>query len=1809
MQVSGYDIQQKIYSSFRSIVYKGKRLTDGKKVIIKILNSEFPDPGDVAKLKREHEMLQRLAHLDIVRSYDFIEKENIAAIVMEDLGGSSLANELDNHPDGLQLEDFFFVATRLARIVGKLHLENIIHKDLNPSNIVWNRQTGEIKLIDFGISSMLSQESIRDCGKNQLEGTLAYISPEQTGRINRNVDWRTDIYSLGVTLYELLVGNRPFEAEDAMGFVHAHIAKVPKSPKALDPGIPLVVSQIVQKCMEKTAEARYQSAFGLERDLERCASNYRNFGNIPHFKIGEEDVLDRFRIPEKLYGREKEIGRLTRCFEQIHLVSPRLVLIAGYSGIGKSSVVSELYKPVTREYGFFAKGKFDQLGRTIPYFAFIEAFRQLTRDLLTEDEMTITLWREQLLRVLGPNGKIIANVVPEITHIIGQPEEVEALLPNEEQNRFNLVFQNFLRVFATQNHPLVLFLDDLQWADTASLKLLKSIVSNEENQHLLIVGAYRSNQVDSTHPLSLMIAGLADENVEVENVSIQPLVLEDVEKLVGDTLGEKFAHTRALAEICQEKTGGNPFFLSQFLEALNREGLVYFDDKRRVWECRLDAVRSKKVTDNVVDLMGEKIHRLPPDTRECVRLASCIGDKFELKTLATVLKAKEEKVARQLDAALNEGLIVPLSDTYKYVGQGTAFEVHYQFLHDKVRQAAYALIDDAEKQRFHLSIGRLLRDSMTEAEQEDRIFDIVHHFTVVGADLEGEDEKRSVARLCVIAGERAKHAAAWETAAGYLNVAEELSDESWWTKDYDLMFSICSNGAETLFLCNEKEKAHDNIKRGLSHVKDVFDEIKLNEIHYRSLITTEQRTEGVKLALEVIGKLGVSLPYKTNSIRILSGIIGTKMRLWGKDIDTLRNLPEITDKKLIEAKRQLMIISPAAYLESKELWVMTILWLVKLHVKYGTNRHSAVGFVGWAVLLAGVLGDIEGGYQFAKLAVETADRYEDKQLRTMVTFVVNNFNNHWKEHLRNTLDGFMLSYHTGLEIGDYVYAGHSAANYCYHSLYLGKNLRELEREMTEFGKKMPQFDHRGAFYTLSIFHQTVLNLLGESEDPLWLVGKKYNQHENLEEHRKRGEHPNIWDIHNNRGIIAYLFGDYETADKCFTESLKLEEELVGTHSVAVLYFFASLNKLKRYPKADAREKRQIMRFVQKAQKRMKKWTGHCESNFLHKYTLVEAEVARVLQKDDLAPGLYETAITLADREGFIHEHAIALELAGEYNLEKGYAKIARYYLQDSLYSYKRWGAEAKIAKMREKYKTLLIFAERPQVDVSNLSSTITSSTTAATQTFDSRVALDFDALMKASLTISGEIVFEQLVDNLMEILIENAGAERCFLVMEDNGELFVECSIDIANEVETRTQTRPVSHNQEFLSLAVVLYVYRTLESVVLGDAANDPKFSRDEYIANHRPKSVLGMPILKQGNLVGILYLENNQTTNAFTQEQIEVLNVITAQAAIALENARLYASLKDSKERLELALSEAKESAKIKTEFLSRTSHELRTPLNTIINLPLIMADSFAEIRIARCQKCQTVFEIDADEHITKETNCPECSATELMTEENYHIFEGDTEDLYKRLHKVSKSGENLLAIVDDILDVNHLDTARAQHTQGKVVLHKVLEEIKDVMGEKAEMRGLSFDITRQADDLVFVGNREKIRRILSNLISNAIKFAQQDGLIVIDGGIDRDNVIIAVRDDGPGIPEEHLVKIFDSFHQVQGGTTRQTGGTGLGLTIAQKLVGHHEGHIWAESTVGAGATFYVKLPKNGLRQKPSRIESRVSISPARHSRQSVQ
>ncbi|MEG4012457.1 MULTISPECIES: ATP-binding sensor histidine kinase [unclassified Microcoleus] len=1813
--IAGYEYLEKIHDSLMTQVYRARRIRDLQPVIVKILKKAYPSSQDIYVFKHQYELLKNLDSEGIVKAYSIEKSNNYIAIILEDFGGNSLKKFL-NTDTVIDLSVFLQIAIGSTKALEEVHKINIIHKDIKPDNIIINQRTLKIKIADFSIASLLMQEKYLASNPDLLEGTLAYMSPEQTGRMNRAIDYRTDFYSLGVTFYEMLTRQLPFQTTDAMELVHSHIAKIPALPHELDPTIPKVVSDIVMKLLAKTVEDRYQSAYGIKADLEACLTQLQTNGRIENFILGQHDVFAKFQIPQKLYGRDGEIATLNAAFERTSQGKSEMILVSGSSGIGKTALINEIDRQIVRRKGYFTSGKCDQFKRGIPYAALIQAFQTLIRQLLTESEKKIQIWKEKLLKALGTNGRVIIEVIPEVELIMGSQPPIPQLESGESQNRFYLVFQKFLGVFTSKKHPLVLFIDDLQWVDSASLKLLQLLMMSLDSQYFLLIGAYRDNEVNEAHSLTLLLNEIQKAGVKVNQIDIQPLNTVQVNELIADTLHCELEKALPLAEIVFNKTAGNPFFVTQILKTFYQENLLSFDPNAGNWPWDIQQIKQVQITDNVVELMVDKIEELPSFTQNVLKVAACIGNTFTLNDLAIVNEKSLSSTATELWQALQEDLIFPLSGAYKIPlandlntsltlvdesekQSNLSLNIEYKFLHDRVQQAAYSLIPAEQKKEIHLKVGQLLLKNTQTTEIEEKVFDIVNHLNMAIELITSEKTKQELAELNLLSARKAKAAAAYELAQKYLNFGLELLAEDSWNSNYKLTFFLYIETVEVEYLNNNFESSSSLGDIVLKKATSLLQKVKVYEIKIQFYISLNQMQAALDTSLLVLEMLGEPLVEKLPE---------------ELDIDNLSNLPEMTDPDKLAAMRILVKAITPAYVMNPALLVPIVFTMVNICIKYGNSSLSTFAYTFYGLLLCTSIDNIERGYQFGKLGINLVDQLNAKEVKAKVYELFYVHIKHWVSHVRETIEPLQEAVQYGLESGDLEYAGYAAIYTSVYPFFVGEHLNEVCAKQTIYTNILVNLKQNYLSFSIIIWRQLVLNLLNKTENECRAIGNLFDEEVMLPIFTESNNGALLFSTYLSKSIFLYLLQNYAEA----VSYAKLAEQYSG-YSAGLVHtseqnFYYSMILLAQCSIVGEIDREINLKQVEANQIKLKKWSLYAPMNYEHKYYLVDAEKAKILGHILPAMEYYDLAIQGAKEQGYIHEEALANEKAAEFYRSLGREKIAQTYLLESYYCYARWGAIAKIKDLESKYPQLLSLTSN---ETSSRELTVTTSSSSFGTKAD---VLDLATIIKASQALAGEIVLDKFLDKLLKVLMENAGAQTSCLVLEANGILTLKATGTVEQEQITLWTSISIE-NSPNLPVSLINYVARTKENVVLNNAAKEGIFVKDSYIIKAQVKSILCAPVINQNKLIGIIYLENNLTVGAFTPARLEIVKILSTQIVISLENALLYKNLeeysrtleekvkertfelsekndksKDQAIKLQKALDDLKQAQAqlIQTEKMSSlgqlvagVAHEINNPVNFIYG-NLSHASEYSE----------QLLHLIALYQDSNPSPQPEIQNYIEEIELEYLL-----EDLPKLFSSMQLGATRIREIVLSLRSFSRLDEADIKSVDIHEGIESTLLILRNRLNKKADNSAIQ--VTKNYGELPLVECYPgQLNQVFMNVIANAIDALEQrdrhrsqtqmkensSTILIVTEVIDCDWIRIRIADNGTGVTEEVRTKLFDPFF-----TTKPVGsGTGLGLSISyQIVVEKHGGQLNCVSTPGQGAEFIIEIPVNQQnRQKSSSL-----------------
>jgi PAS domain S-box-containing protein len=1458
--------------SSSSTVFRGRSM-EGESVILKLLSQEYPSIEALARYRLEYEIIKELQDVEGVVKVKALENyQNTLVIIFEDFGGTSLRSLLKHHR--FTLEDVLRIGIFVAQALQDIHNHRVIHKDINPANIVWNSQKNKLKLIDFGISTRLSQERQSFNNTNILEGTLAYISPEQTGRVNRSLDYRTDFYSFGVTLFELLTNQLPFYAQDALELIHCHLAKEPPSLLSLAPDLPPVLGEIVGKLMAKNAEDRYQSGAALAYDLQQCLEGKTAFS------LATMEEFSRFQIPQKLYGRTKQIEDLLSAFNRARAGRLEVVTVVGRSGIGKSSLVEELYKTITKERGFFIQGKFDQYQRDIPYSALISAFQGLLRQLLGLNAFQLDHWRQEIDQALGDTAQVLCEVMPELTAILGEQPPLPVLTPMERLRRFQFVFLNFLGVFARPAHPLVLFLDDLQWSDNDTLDLLKYLVTPFADGCLLLILAYRSETYAPYLDSCLTEIG---KTLTITQIDLGNLSLTDLQDLLSETLKHPPDRLLNLAKLVLKKTDGNPFFVNTFLYSLYEQNLL--EVREGQWHWDIERIAQCAITGNVLELLEKKIQQLSPAVQQLLEIAACIGNEFGLDCLIYASQRPADVVIPLIKKAIDGGVILPLSSFHRYLdatgdrGLTTGQSITYKFIHDRVQQACYALIPEDKKQKIHYQIGQQLLANLDEADIDRQLFSVVNHFNLCISNIESQEDREELALLNLRAGQKAKATVAFASALQYLETALSLLEQNCWHFNYEASLQIHLEVAEVYFLNAKFDRMAEILRIILSNARSVVDRSRAFEIEIQALISRSKLVEAVRTGLSILKKLGIKFPERPTILSLLWRILRLQFLIRGRNIRSFIHLPLMTDPVKLAAMRILTLLGSPSYFCAPKLFPLFAMQAVELSIRFGNSSISAPGYVACSVIYIN-LQNFEVSSAFADLALALLDKFNSLSYAPKTLVAITSFTSHWRYPLRQTFAPLVNAHRYALETGDLEYAALSLHIQGYRSFLAGFPLTELDRDFRSYTKTIGELHQDRLLRGTQIFHQLVINL--SYEQPLTL----FDGEEMVKELKQNNDFHGLFNYYFCALIYSVLMGKYQEARKFILLAEEYQQSAAATLSIPFLNFYSSLTYLSLLPNAIPAEQKQLRKLIRRNQKQMAKWQAAAPMNFLAKYLIIEAKLNWLSGNYAAAMTAYDRAIESAKEEQLTGELGIAYEQAARFYLNTDRVLIGNTYLHQAHYTYAQWGATAKVKFLEQEFPNVLK-TNSSKIELKNSTS----------HTSSGSHNLDFATVVKAAQAISQQLVLAELMKEFIRIIVENAGAQTGVLLLPDRQDLLL---VEWYSNQTERFLPKPCPLSQLRLQLptAVINYVARTHTPLLA--PLNE---TMDPYL----PPSLMCVPILRQSELIGVIYLENHLIQGAFSEERLTVVQLLAAQAAISLQNAQLYQQLEQKVEERTIALRES--------------------------------------------------------------------------------------------------------------------------------------------------------------------------------------------------------------------------------------------------------------------------------------------------------------
>ena len=1778
-----YELIKSLFRNERNEIKMAKRNSDGQTVILKqsvLLNENI---SRASRLAHEYEIGKDFNHPGIPKILDILYDGKTVTLVQEYIDGSDVKSLVFRKE--LTFLHVLDIAVQLADVLHYLHQKGIIHKDINSGNLMLAKN-GTLKLLDFGISSNLYSESNDILNVDQIEGTLTYISPEQTGRTTYSVTQSCDFYSFGILLYELLTGKPPFDSVDPLEVIHFHLSRKPMPLKSVVPNLPDGLEKVVAKLMEKNPDDRYHNALGLMADLVIIKNHYSSKKPLDNFIAGLNDINDQYRQNQKLYGRENEINELLDYYKNIHRLQSMLVLVAGYSGVGKSALIKHIKFPIIQNKGTFLSGKFDQFKKDIPYYAFIEAIREFIKNLLSEPEEKMKYWRERILNILGENAGLITEVIPQLSKIIGKQAQVTVLQPAEQETRFNMVLLDFVYAFSTFENPLVIFLDDLQWADLPSLNLVLRILQNPKQDNILILGAYRDNDVDKGHPLLITLKQINDFHGHVKEIKLQPLNLETTCKITADSFGMNENQSTELGTHIFTKTKGNPFFIHSFLKSLyDKKLLTKQPGEDWVWNSK--KISELGYTDNVIDLMTEGLTSLPEPTQKILQLAAVLGNTFTIGDLADISELAQSKVFAELLPALKGGYIFSPDKRYRNFAISnltddfdenykTGHKVKFTFSHDRVQQAAYKLTSENELNQLHLKIGRLLLKNRNEEQLDEDIFEVVNHFSLSYQLINDKKEKEQIAQLCLSAGQKAKDSTSYSLGVNFLNIAHSLLDNKSWVDDYNLTYNVLLTLGECEYLNNNPERAEKYFKEVLGQAKSRFEKLQVYYLHSSLYLKMGNTSESLRLGLEAARMYNIRFPKNKFAIQIFALMVLLKyLFLFStkyKKPESIFNIKDCTDAELIALNKFLIDLATSAYQQDQNLMMLVVFKIIKLYLKDGFTDASGWGFSGFSVVVLSVLKLQKRGFYLWNLTTKLHQRTNSPLIKWRLSYTVLSFYNHWSLPFSQGYNSMLETLKACVLNGDQIFTGYTFALIIRTKLMASGPLKEILQNVDDHFELVK--NTKGGLDFFQGFWQTAKSLHGLTDKNSW-NDETFNGVAFQEYLINEGNKTKLAFFFTSKIYHLYFLEQYREAIEESDVLMNYSDNFPGDICEVIQAFYTSISIATIFDELKPDEKIKYLKHFKKNLSNLKLWAGGCNSNYGAFYHLLMAEYDILTNQGEKALTHYLKSIQIAAENRILNVEAIAYERAAVCCLAAGLPEQGHEYIQKSHQLFNRWGAISKCNLLAEKYHSVL----SSQAHSNELSLTGTVSATSVS----GKNALDLASVLKASQTIASQVKYSDLLKNLMHITIENAGAERGCLLLFKGNQLCIE-ALGVSGKEGIEILPSIPYEESDMVPKTLINYCRRAAESVVVNEAKTEERFNNDPYIQKNQTLSMLCVPITALGNMKGLLYLENNLLKGAFSNDRIELLQMLSGQIGISIENSLLYENLEEKvQERtreIKKTLTELKatqsqliHSEKMASlgELTAGIAHEIQNPLNFVNNFSEVSKELLDEMK-------------------------------EELEKGNLELAGEISDDVIQNLDKILQNGKRADSIVKGMLQHSRTSSGQKEPTDINALCDEYLR--LSFLGMRSKDKEFNADFKTELDKALPKINviPQDIARVLLNLINNAFYAAPlppaggfkdpnyvHKPLVIVKtsylppSGGGGAWVSISVSDNGPGIPDSIKDKIFQPFF-----TTKPTGsGTGLGLSLSYDIVKAHGGEIKVESVEGEGTEFIILLPINQVNQ----------------------
>lgn len=1719
----------------------------GEKSILKILHKN-KTTEKAPLLENEYQLLSKISSPFVLKCFEQRRFQKRDFLVMEDFKGITLQRYISSSPcpkNNEGLIEKLSLTLKLIKAIEDIHSAGIIHKNICTSNILINKSLENIKFINFENASLSKNYHFVGERTEHFFEYPAYISPEQTGQINSKVDYRTDYYSIGIVIYQLFCGQTPFEADSLREWFYNHIAKVPIALNKMNPAIPKILSDVIMKLLQKNAQDRYISTSGIIKDIKRCISGLKNEGIIIPFIPGIEDQQGVFKLSEKIYGRQEEIEELTRHIIEPHSSAARLILLSGNFGVGKSRLISELQTPVFNNNGFFSKSKLEPGNRHLPYSGFLKGINKILQFILRENEQELIYWQHSINKSLGNNSSLLFANMPELELIVGKQEAPPTLAPSESQIRLLSTISDLVNVFLSKFSSLVLFLDDIQWLDIASVDLIEYLFIKDYSKKLNIIGAYDSNESTNNCSLSLILDKFLPENNSVLIKTLSPLSEEDINQLLADSFNISKAGSNRFAQIILQKTNGNPYFIKEFLHELHQNKLIQFNHQKAIWEVSLNEAMQYKITDNVVKLLEQKFSYQTNEIKDLLKKASCIGAEFDVNTLSYLLSENRDSIRKRLEHATLDTFIFPVEknkDIFVNPKFNTEF---YRFTHNTLLAKIYSDIPPEERNKIHKHIGDFLLKNLNDEKEQDpnHVFTVVKHLNK-GVKHITKDEHYAIAELNYKACKHAKKSGAFNQALNLIKVSVDLIDDSVWRTNYQLAYDIHREEAEAYAICGKYDKLYEVVSKAEDFIQNPIDLSGFAEIKISAYIAQHNQPKAVETALEILQLLGEKFPKKPNIVHVLTNLASINSKL--RKINSIEKLPnfEIEDREILASMNIISKILSASYYVDSKLFPLLVFRLIDNTFKYGLSSKSPVAFVTYA-LISYSLGNYKSGTKFGKLGMDMFSRLTDKSDWAQTACIYHS-GSMWEIPLLDSVTGLQDAYRFGMSVGDIEYAGASISASFVYSFYAGNEIKDVNKAIDHHKSTLTNFNLQVPNQHTSTLKQFIYNLQYGTGTPYLLNGEYINETKDIEHLIKVNDNTSLNYIYLKKLILAYLFKNYTYALEYALTCRKTIAEVKGIYNSVMFYFFETLTLLECVKDAPYLKKKEFIRKAKRNIKKFKKWNKINKTNFENKYFLLKAELAKVNKQPLLASKLYAKAIESSKQHGFSYDLAISNEQAGLFWLSLDRKDFAKLYLREAYKQYNNWGASAKAVDLLTHFDFISDSGDHKVINTDKNSLEESSAPSKSSN-------VEFETILDAAKSISSDIKYTNLIKNSLSIILEHAGAQRGVLLLFDDKELSPKAIGKLKNnKIQVKLDDFP--SNTLLYPLSAINYVQRTQNSLLLNNAINESEYAFDPYIDKNKTKSLIVLPILHRAKLLGIVYLENNLSTNIFNNHKVKILTVLCTQLAISIENATIFNSLESKVEertsqiheknillnlqnkKIELAHKQLSELNATKDKFFSIIAHDLRGPIGGVNNLLDVVSDDFDS---------------------------------------------GDKKEIRKYLEQARKTSKETYNLLNNLLLWSKTQRKEIKTKRAKYNLDQVLQSNLKLIEQRAEFKKVKI-INKADKKLHAFFDKDQINTVIRNLLDNAIKYASEGDSIEVSSKSDKNMLILCIKDSGIGMNSEIIDKLFtiDSKQESRPGTNNEKG-SGLGLILCKEFVEQNKGKIWVESKINQGASFSFSIP----------------------------